>query len=272
MSAPNDLAMWMNSHRHKDKKLPHLYLYHSRSDAHSVELCLLITRDLLKACLPMHQQASVGQIAYGVNVEHFWENSGKAKSLDLAIGIPKEKPLITGDMRKVASNRRRSGESPSVDRNVFSRILIACEAKAVMTEHGKSQPRIFDELSSSHEIVHKGDAETIAAGIAMVNVAAAFASPLRQNDSSTILFSRHKQPTVTERMVNHLRGLRVRDSVNDVGFDAFCTFVVDCDNQSQCTLYTASPAPQKGDRDHYDTFIERISRCYGERFSALPER
>src|SRR5689334_25093095 len=126
MSAPNDLAVWMNRRRHKDKKLPHLYLYHSRSDAHSVELCLLITRDLLQACRPMQRHAALGQIAYGVNVEHFWATSGKAKSLDLAIGIPKEKPMITGDMRRVASSRRKSGESPSVDRNIFSRILIAC--------------------------------------------------------------------------------------------------------------------------------------------------
>jgi hypothetical protein len=271
MSAPNDLAVWMNSHRHKDKKLPHLYLYHSRSDAHSVELCLLIIRDLLLVCPLMQSQAALGQIAYGVNVEHFWTSSGKAKSLDLAIGIPSEKPSLNGEIRRVLSNRRKSGEVPSVDRNVFTRVLIACEAKAAMTEHGKSQPRIFDELSSSHEIVHKGDPATIAAGIVMVNVATTFASPLRQKDEFTIHFSQHKQPRVTERMINHLRGLRIRDSVDDVGFDAFCTFVVDCDNQSQCALHIARPAPQKGDKDHYDTFIERISRYYVERFSVLPE-
>lgn len=272
MSAPNDLAVWMNSHRHKDKKLPHHYLYHSRSDAHSVELCLLICRDLLRACPSMQHHAALGQIAYGVNIEHFWTSSGKAKSLDLAIGIPREKPLINGDMRRVASNRRKSGEVPSVDRNVFSRVLIACEAKAVMTEHGKSQSRIFDELSSSHEIVHKGDPTAIAAGIVMVNIAATFASPLRQKDASIIHFSRHRQPTVTERMIHHLRGLRIRNRVDDVGFDAFCTFVVDCDNQNQCMLHTASPSPQQGDRDHYDTFIDRISRYYAERFSTLRER
>jgi hypothetical protein len=49
-----------------------------------------------------------------------------------------------------------------------------------MTEHGKSQPRVYDELSSSHEIVHQGRQDAIAAGITVVNVAPRFISPLRQ--------------------------------------------------------------------------------------------
>ena len=138
-----------------------------------------------------------------------------------------------------------------------------------MTEHGKSQPRLFDELSSSHEIVHQGEQETIAAGIVTVNIASQFASPLRQRDPANIHFEKHKQPHVTERMVNHLRGLKMRDAVGEVGFDALCIFVVDCDNQVGCSLHSAIPAPQPGDRDYYDTFIKRISRFYTERFSAL---
>lgn len=229
----------------------------------------MITRDLLQSCPTLRDQAAKAQIAYGVNVEHFWETSGKAKTLDLAIGIPKEKPLITSDIGRIAGNRRKSGEVPSVATNVFSRILITCEAKAVMTEHLKSQPRIFDELSSSHEIVHNGDLEAIATGIVMVNVATTFASPLRQTDPTQVYFSRHKQPSVTQRMITHLRGLRIRDKLNDVGFDAFCTFLVDCDNQNQCLLHTGYPAPQPGDKDHYDTFIKRIGHYYAERFSTL---
>ncbi len=271
MSAPSELALWMNANRHKDKNLHHVYLYHSRSDAHSVELSELITRDLLRSCSALRQHAANGQIAYGVNVEHFWKTSGKAKGLDLAIGVPLDKSLPASEISRVFSNRRRTGEAPSEARNVFSRVLVACEAKAVMTEHTKSQPRLFDELSSSHDIVHKGDPTTIAVGIVMVNIASTFASPLRQRDSSHVLVSKHRQPLVTARMINHLRGLRIRDSIEEVGFDAFCTFVVDCDNQTNCVLFRDEPAPQPGERDHYDTFIDRISRYYAERFSILPE-
>lgn len=269
MSAPQDLAAWMARHEHRDRTLPHVYRYHSRSDAHSVELCELVMRDILQQCPVMPEQAARGEVAYGINIEHFWTNSGKAKALDLAVGVPIAPVLPTSGIHRVSSNRRKAGEAPSAARNVFSRVLIACEAKAVMTEHGKSQPRLFDELSSSHEIVHQGSQETIAAGIVMVNIAATFASPLRQRDASKIHFSAHRQPAVTERMVNHLRGLQIRDSAGQVGFDAFCTFVVDCDNQTTCTLHTGSPAPQPGDRDHYGTFIDRITRFYTERFSVL---
>jgi hypothetical protein len=266
MNAPRNLTVWMSAHQHKDKNLIHIYRYHSRSDAHSIELCELIMRDILQSCPVLKDQASRGKVAYGINVEHYWSTSRKAKGLDLAVGIPLRNSLPQSQIFKVRSNRRKSGESPSAARNVFSEVLIACEAKAVMTEHGKSQPRLFDELSSSHEIVHQGNQNTIATGIVMVNVASKFASPLRQKDE-TIAYSTHKQPYVTERMINHLRGLQIREKVGEVGFDAFSTFVVDCDNQNLCTLHEEKPAPQVGERDHYGVFIERIAKFYNERFS-----
>ena len=139
-----------------------------------------------------------------------------------------------------------------------------------MTEHGKSQPRIYDELSSSHEIVHQGRPEAIATGITVVNIAKTFVSPLRQTSAKSVKISRHKQPAVTERMVQHLRGLPIREAVGQVGFDAYTTIVVDCDNQNDVRLWTAPPAPQPGEPDHYETFLHRISRLYAERFSVLP--
>ena len=138
-----------------------------------------------------------------------------------------------------------------------------------MTEHGKSQPRIYSELNDSHIIVHAGDRNTIAAGISMVNIAGSFVSPLRQRPDRPIQITYHNQPHVTERMVEHLRRLPVRESIDEVGLDAYCTFVVDVDNQGHVSLYTDPPAPQPGNRDHYEAFIERISRLYTERYGDL---
>jgi hypothetical protein len=137
-----------------------------------------------------------------------------------------------------------------------------------MTEHGKSQPRIFDELGSSHEIVHQGDREAIAAGVTVVNIAATFVSPLRQK-SDELYISKHKQPRAAERMVSHLRGLPIRETIDAAGFDAYATIVVDCDNEGPAMLWTAPPAPQFGDRDHYDTFIARLAEAYAGRFRTL---
>ena len=146
-------------------------------------------------------------------------------------------------------------------------VLISCELKAVMTEHGKSEPRVFDELSSSHEIVHEGDPEALALGVTTVNIASTFVSPLRQKQRSPapLDLTTHKQPHAAGSMVNHLRGLPQRAGAGSVGFDAYCTFVVDCDNQGPATLWSQPPAPQPGEKDHYETFLKRIAEAYVDR-------
>ncbi len=101
----------------------------------------------------------------------------------------------------------------------------------------------------------------------MVNIAARFVSPLRQH-SKKLHISEHKQPRAAERMVNHLRGLPIRDSLEATGFDAYTTVVVECDNQGRASLWTAPPSPQPGDADHYVTFVNRIAQAYSNRFGS----
>ncbi|MEX0678121.1 MAG: hypothetical protein WD063_13650 [Pirellulales bacterium] len=251
MNAPENFAAWLTAHEHKDPVYGWVYHYHSRSDAHSIALCNLILEDLLRACPALARDALADKIVYGINARHTFPN-GKTKTLDLAIGTTKEIGLRTRFANKICAGD-------------IERVLISCEAKTVMTEHSKSQPRVFDELASSHEIVHQGDREAIAAGVTVVNIAKTFVSPLRQK-SSELHVSKHKQPHVAERMVNHLHGLPIRDKVDGVGFDAYATIVIDCDNQGPAFLWTAPPAPQPGDRDHYETLIARLSDAYSGRF------
>ena len=253
MDAPKDFADWLTSHEHPDPVYGWIYRYHSRSDAHSIALCKLVLRDLLLACQPLRDHALANRIVYGINAKHTFPN-GKTKTLDLAIGTAKA----------VEEGERFAG---AILTGEIDRVLLACEAKTCMTEHAKSQPRIFDELGSSHEIVHQGDREAIACGITVVNIAATFVSPLRQK-SKELYVSKHRQPRAAERMVNHLRGLPIRDSVDGTGFDAYATLVVDCDNQGPTSLSTAPPAPQPDDKDHYDTFIARIADAYTTRFGS----
>jgi hypothetical protein len=141
-----------------------------------------------------------------------------------------------------------------------------------MTEHGKSKPRVYDELSSSHEIVHQGRPDAIAAGITLTNISKTFVSPLRQQPGLGTHISEHKQPTAAAGMVSHLRGLPIRDEVGRVGFDAYSSVVVECDNVTKVKLWTDPPAPQTGEKDHYATFIDRICRFYDEPFSGLTVR
>jgi hypothetical protein len=253
MAAPEEFATWLTRHEHRDPKYGWVYHYHSRSDAHSIALCTLVLEDVLRACARLRADALSDKVAYGINAKHKFPN-GKAKTLDLAIGT----------LRLIKSESRLAD---IIYPGEIDRVFISCEAKTVMTEHGKSQPRVFDELGSSHEIVHQGDREAIAAGITVVNIATTFVSPLRQK-SRKLHVSKHKQPHAADKMDRHLRGLPIRDNIEEAGFDAYAIIVVDCDNQGPASLWTQAPAPQPGDRDHYETFVERIATAYARRFGA----
>jgi hypothetical protein len=140
MNAPGRFAAWLSSNAHRDRRFGHLYRYHPRSDVHSVMLSTYILEDLLERCPILREQASRGEVSYGINVRHIWPTTQKSKTLDLAVGRPTS-PIALSKIVRV---------------NKFLDVFLACEAKSVMTEHGKSQPRVYDELSSSHEIVHQG--------------------------------------------------------------------------------------------------------------------
>lgn len=268
--APKLFARWLAAHQHKDVKNGFVYLYHSRSDAHSKELCRLIAEDLLTASPTLKKHAERGTIVYGINCLYSFPVDNKVKTLDFVIA--KGQPdLAAQKIGGVLSPAKVIGTLQMKNRKVpqlaIERVLISCESKAVMTEHSKSQPRIFDELSSSHQIVHKGDPDAIAAGITVVNSAGTFVSPLRQKKGQALVVTQHKQPRAAQRMVEHLRGLPIR-LIGDTspGFDAYATVVIDCDNQNVAKLVTAAPAPQPSERDHYDTFLSALVLAYEDRF------
>jgi len=211
--------------------------------------------DLVGACPLLARHAREGTVAYGINARVCFPN-GKAKKLDLAIGVP-ESPI------------ERPAGMDIGHTDGIARLLVACEAKAVMTEHIKAKPRVYDELSSSHEIVHQGQPDAVATGVCVVNLASEFVSPLRQRSADQLVVTRHAQPWVATSVIDHLRGLPRREGIGQVGFEAFATIVVETDNRARSRLVTDMPAPQPGQADDYQTFISTIARRYSERFSAL---
>lgn len=256
MRAPEGFAEWLRQHEHVNGE--RRYRYHPRSDSHSKALCELVLSDLLDDCPVLEEHAAKGVVVFGINCKYRWEATGKPKTIDLAIGTPSEHVEST-----LTAPRLRIRQS------AIKNVVVSCEAKSVMTEHGKSEPRLFDELNSSHEIVHRGNPEAIAAGLTVVNASKTFVSPLRQRTGIDVAITQHNQPHVTEKMIKHLRGLRIRNTTGEAGFDAYATIVVDCDNVREARLVTDSPAPQAGNQDYYEEFIRRIVRFYVERFSGL---
>lgn len=266
-TAPERFAAWMAAREHKDARFGFVYKYHPRSDAHSKELCRLIVEDLIVSSPALRARAEQSKVVYDINCKYTFPVSKKTKTLDfvIAYGIPNEATdPIGGVIHRAAVVRVREGNR-WVRKPAVERVLISCESKAAMTEHSKAQPRIFDELSSSHEIVHQGDPEAIAAGITVVNIARTFVSPTRQKAGQKLKVTTHNQPQAAQRMVEHLRGIPIRTDRTGVGFDAYSTLVIDCDNQHMATLHTAAPAPQPGESDHYDTFLAALSQACEER-------
>jgi hypothetical protein len=255
-SALSQFVDWLAKNQQPSKTDGRLYNYHPRSNSHSLWLCRYIMKDLLTRSEIIRTKAHQGRIAVGFDVEHTFP-TGKRKKLDLAIGISKEAALALAPADGITEVKE------------FSRVLVACEAKNCMTEHKKSQPRLFDELSSSYHIVNHGDPQCIAAGIAIINIAATFVSPLRQHHGLPIYISKHDQPRVTTSMVMHLRGLKSRTSIDQVGFDAFAQAIVDCNNQNGALLHEGTPAPQRGDVDQFDMFLQRIDLAFQERFGSI---
>ena len=140
--APSSFASWMSSRIANDiKHGRRVYRYHPRSDEHSKRLCALILDDLQAVCPALAKHLAAGEVIAGINaVVQF--SSGKTKTLDLAIGEPGQETSEALRLIGTDTNAR------------IVRVRFSCEAKQCMTEHSKTKPRIFDELSSSHEIVH----------------------------------------------------------------------------------------------------------------------
>jgi hypothetical protein len=148
---------WLTRNVHTDE-LGYKYRYHPRSDNHSKVLCALILSDLLDACPLLEEHAVKGLIAFGINYRHVWEGTRKPKTIDLALGTmaegaaadnpePEVQLMLGAPREKLPSTV--TARTVRIHRAPLGSVLVSCEAKAVMTEHGKSQPRLFDELSSS---------------------------------------------------------------------------------------------------------------------------
>ncbi len=254
LKTPIRFTKWMSTHIANDNKFGRrVFRYHPRSDAHSQRLCEFVLDDILSCCSLLREHVEKNIVAWGINANALFPNN-KTKTLDLAIGEATD-PVLVSDTR---SPRRVS----------MDKIRLACEAKQCMTEHSKTKPRIFDELSSSHEIVHQGIPGAISCGIVVVNISREYASPTRQAKArGPLIMTAHRQPAAAEGIINHLKGLTMRKDGKGVGFDAFAVIVIDCDNLGECRLHLDPPAPEPGSPHHYEMFLKMISDAYTSRFS-----
>jgi hypothetical protein len=137
------------------------------------------------------------------------------------------------------------------------------ELKAVMTEHRKAVKNRKRDLEAHHEHVHNYNNQTIAGGVLIINAAATFRSPLRDEVTT------HRNPEkLVTHCINELRSVATRGGSTGYGLEAKCAIVVDANNQdlSKACYVTTAPAIPIGDPLHYDAFIRTICEQYTRRF------
>jgi hypothetical protein len=276
MHGPGILARTMTVPMLKGKEA--LWQYHPRSDHHSKVACWGILFDLLQHSKLLREHVASGSLVFGINHEMRDFRTQRKKDLDLVLARPgagtMKKPLTFRALVKKwgilldADERHILEELPDPLQHAVGAVHLALEAKACMTEHGKARPRLYDELNSSHDAVHGSAEMAIAAGFVMVNIAKRFISPELNKFGGLIRVTDHKQPRVTESVIEKVLEIPRRASTSAHGFDALAIVVIDCTNDgiTPVRIVDEPPAPEAGSPVHYDSMIARVVQLYESRF------
>lgn len=279
MDGPQILVRTLSKASRRDQ-FGNEWQYHSRSDHHSKVACWGVVFDLLASCSLLRRHVEQGVVCFGINHEMRDFKNDRKKDLDLVIctpvgGLTNETFDSLKDHYEIDLSPFEQGKLdgfPILRRGPVGSVLVALEAKAVMTAHQRALPRLYDELNSSQLTVHASAEAAMAVGFTMVNVAERYLSPdLNKRDrAANPQWSVHKQPRDASLAVEKIKQLPRSAKVGEGGFDALAIVVVDLSNDgSPVSLVTSPPAPQPGEIYHYDTMISRIAGAYATRFKDL---
>lgn len=262
--------------------------YHSRSDRHSKIACWGVLFDLLQTSELLRSHVADGKVVFGVNhVMRDFVNK-KKKALDLVIcrpgstdNSPKRSPATLRQLADrwgislTADRHAKMNSLPQISEGPVGAVLVALEAKATMTEHTKAGPRLYDELNSSHQIVHASSNNALSVGFFMVNGSKTFISPDRNKRIAypplVATVTMHRQPDAAAFSVRVVEGLPRRSGSSGIGYDGMAIVVIDMPNDgvTPVKLVTGPPAPQPGDIFHYGAMLTRIANEYDATFARI---
>jgi len=267
----------------KPDKYGNQWQYNSRSDRHSKVGCWGVAFDLLTASTQLRAHAAAGKVVLGVNHSMTDFATGRRKKLDLVIARPASAPETSRRTFKSLATEygigltdtetRQLDELPDLQVAAVGAVLIALEAKATMTAHIKSLPRLYDELNSSHLCVHGASSAALAIGYVQINNSESFVSSVTNNRAladNPVIWSKHRQPEDTLRVIDKVKEIPRRSKSSEVGFDGIGLSVLDFKNDGgPVTIVNDPPAPQHGDSFHYDSMIVRMANEYDATFANI---
>lgn len=253
--------------------------YHSRSDRHSRVACWSTMFDLLQQSALLRQHIADGKVAFGVNHEFADFKTRRKKKLDLVIHRPgsssHDRPArtfvhladaITADLD--GGQRSKLRALPLLIEAPVGSVLMALEAKACMTKHRGSGPRLYDELNSSHLTVHGANDQAIAVALVMINAASSFISPDSNRRPLGVgepppKVTPLRQPDSADFVVSKVSELPTRTRPGQEGYDALGIVVVACPNDgTPATVVSTPPAPTANALFSYESMIRRVVHQY----------
>jgi hypothetical protein len=266
-----------------ENKFGDRWQYNSQSDRHSKVGCWGVAFDLLVASALLRKHVMEKKVVLGVNHTMQDFQTHRRKALDLVIARPAQEVLASQGTFKSKRHDYKIQLSdaqefvlnslPDVPVGEVGAVLIALEAKAVMTAHVKALPRLYDELNSSHLCVHGASNQAIAIAYVQINASSTFASSVRNNfklGTRPLEITEHKQPSAVARCLEKVAELPRRTGNLGVGFDGIGATVIDFENQGgKVDVVSSPPAPQIGDPFHYETMIVRMANEYDTRFAGI---
>lgn len=252
--------------------------YHSRSDTHSKIACWTLLFDLLNECDVFRRDAAAGLVGFGINHVMVGPIS---KTLDLVVtritpGRSRGGRKTFAELAQVYGIVLDEQESlllaalPTIEgeirRQDVSEVTIALEAKACMTEHGKSLPRLHAEILATGYLAKRAQPRCITVSYSLVNAATSFRTPSDTGKGKTNV---HKQPTDTRKVVEMLgRAIPLARDVPSIGYDVLGLTVVDCRNDgSPVTVVDSDPAPSRAHHLHYEQMLRSLCAEYRARFA-----
>jgi len=302
MYGPGLLARYLSVPNEEPDRWGNHWQYNSRSDRHSKVACWGVAFDLLLNSARLRDHAASGKVVIGVNHGMTDYATNRKKVLDLVIARPASRPSPSSSSfadlatrYAIALNDEERAHLAELPRLVIAPVaatLVALEAKACMTAHVKSLPRLYDELNSSHLCVHGSSRQALAIGFVQINNSDRFISsvlnarPLSSgpiwNDqfissvldaralSSGPIWNEHRQPRDTLRVLAKIAEMPRRSATSEVGFDGIGVVVIDARNDgSPVTIVSGPPAPPSGDSFSYDSMIVRMANEYDTVFSGI---
>ena len=276
MKGPNILARSMSVATQRGTGT-RAWQYHSRSDTHSKVACWTVLFDLLSECDIFRRHAAAGFVGFGIN--HVLVGPIN-KTLDLVVTrIAPDRPArprktfteladvygIVLDADEAAVLAQLPPIEGEISKHDISEVAIALEAKACMTEHSKSLPRLHAEILATGYLAKRAQPRCITVSYSLVNAARSFRTPSDAGDGK---LNTHAQPGDARKVVEMLgRAIPLARDVPSIGYDVLGLTVVDCRNDgSPVTVVTDEPAPARSNHLHYEQMLRNLCAEYRSKF------